>query len=55
MDYRTLASDAVNWVASDVTHVIGIVVVIAVIGVFNGIRNSLNHCSYTGHCGRRVL
>jgi len=48
-------TQAIEWVTSDTTHMVGIVAVIAILGVVNGIRASLNHCTYTRHAGRRVL
>lgn len=55
MDYQTLITNAIDWLMSDMTHAVGCVAVIAVIGALNGIRCSMSHCRYTRHTGRRVL
>lgn len=55
MDYQTLINEVSGWLFSDVTNVLYVIGAIAVVGAINGIRLSLNHCKFTGHCGRRVL
>lgn len=62
MSYQTLVNQAENlagdcaaWLFSDVTNVLYVVAGIAVLGVINGIRRSLQYDKFIGHCGRRVL
>lgn len=55
MDYWTIIESAAEWVFSDVSRALWIAGAIAVIGAINGVRLSLGRCSFTAHCGRKVL
>ena len=50
MNYQTMINDAIGWAFSDITHLIGIVAIVAIIGAANGIRCSFNNCK--GRAGR---
>lgn len=53
MNYRTLINDTMNWLFSDVTHIMYVIGAIVVIGAINGIRLSLGRCK--GRHNGRIL
>jgi hypothetical protein len=55
MNYQTLITNAMGWLADDPTRIAWIIGTIVVIGAASGIYRSLGHCKNIGHCGRRIL
>ncbi len=55
MNINALANDAISWMTNDLNNGLYVLVGIAVLGLLNGIRHSLTHCTHTHRAGRRVL
>lgn len=55
MNIETTLATIQNLIFSDIENTMMVAAGIAIIGAIIGIRRSLNHCSRTYMCGRRVL